>query len=434
MPLLILLAGAGASFALAGCAGPAAQSTRQKLADRDLPGALADYRAWRTQQGGEDKTALRAMALQVLWSATKAEDPAARRAAIAAAYDLDLAEMAEPVSRLLDDDDDRVRADAAAALVKAHPDAGMVLGESLESPEPEARITALRALADRIGPRAHDDIATHLSDADGTVRAAACAALARTSSEKTRAADVAALGERARSDADGPVRAQALRSLVGLAPAEALTVARGRAQDPYLGVRLAVVHALAAVGEAGRDELTAQARGQDLFVALRAGVAVAKRGDVIPALAAIDRASAAPEWTVRAAAANAMTGVGRATGAWPRLARLGADPEVAVRLAAARAYLALGRDDDGRAILLAALADPSEAVRLDAAIDLAALGDVRGRDTLEALMAASDVGVRAGAAEAVRGRAAVSDALLALLVDPAWRVRVAAAWTILSLL
>jgi HEAT repeat protein len=429
----IIGVGAALLGALACTSGPRAGETRARLDDRDLPGAVAAYRGWREKTGADDRGALRALALQTLYQATRQGPPEARRLAIEASYALDLAEMAHPVEKLLDDDDDVVRAAAAAVLLRSHPDAGMVLAESLASGEPEARIIAVSALGERIGKRAHDDIARLTADPDPRVRAAACGALARASTSV--AADGRRLGELATGDKEGVVRAAALRALAKIDPGAALAPARTLLGDTYLGARLAAVEALGAAENAGRADLERAAGGDDAFVALRAGVLLARAGARAPGLAAVDRAMASPEWTVRAAAANALSSIGKKDEAMPRLATLAADPETAVRMAAARAYILVGSADDARELLVAALGVQDDDVRLEAAIDLARLSDVRGPKTLDELMTGAKApAIRARAAAALRiGRGEVTDALLALLLDPSWDVRVNAAWTILAL-
>jgi HEAT repeat protein len=418
-----------AILALGACAGPKAAETREKLEERDLPGALASYRAWRAQKKQDDHKALRALALQTLYQALRSDAPEVRRAAIEAAWQLDEAELAEPVARLLDDDDDAVRATAAAALIKSHPDAGRVLAETLGSPEADARVIAVRALGDRVGKRAHDDIARALGDKDGRVRAAACQAL----EHAFRDDDTARLVELAGKDPDGQVRAAALRALTHERPAAAAAPARALLTDGYLGARLAAVEALSSKAIDATADLRQLAAGTDSFVALRAAAALARRGERDLAAKALDAAIASPEWTVRAAAANATPMIVPAADAAPRLDKLATDADAGVRLAAARAWITLGKLDKATPVLVAALDSSDDGTRLEAAIDLQRIRDTHGAPALDALMGSHDANVRKGAAAALRDGGAVGDALLALLADPQPEVRVAAAWTILAL-
>ncbi len=424
-----VLTAAVLAVAAACTSGPRAVDTRAKLEDHDLSGAIATYRDWRKSSGGDDRVALRAMALGTLYGAMKSQSPAARRLAIEAAWDLDEPQLGETVAQLLDDDDETVRATAAAALLKAHPDAGRVLGDTLKSSDPEARRIAVRAIGERVGKRAREDIVAALADPDPGVRAVACGALEHA---WDAGSDPGALAELVGSDKSGLVRAAALRTLTAKKATGALDAARAALADDYLGARLAAVEAVAALGGANTD-LEPIAAGAEPFSALRAGVALAKRGERAPGLAAFTAAAGSSEWTVRVAAVNALPRLAEHDDALQRLAGLAGDSAPEVRLAVARAYIQLGQTERARTLLGDALALTDDGARLEASIDLLRLHDPRAAATLDAIMGSEQPGLRAGAAQALRSGGTVSDALLGLLLDDQLTVRVQAAWTILKL-
>ncbi len=390
--------------------------------------AVAAWREWREVRGTPDGGAARGMAILTLWNATRADAADARVAAIEAAWALDDDRLAEPVARLLDDDDEVVRATAAAALLRSHPDAPTVLTDALRSPEPRARRIAVVALGEKVGAPARADLLAALADRHPSVRAAAASALGRIKDP----ADVPRL-VRAASDADGGVRAAALRALADLRARAGVDVARAALSDTYLGARLAAIELLdAALADGARAELAKVAAGADAFAALRAGVVLARRGDRAPGSAALRAAVASKEWTVRAAAANAAVSIAGKRDAATWLAPLAADAELSVRLAAARAYIQADRKADAVLVLAAALASTDEAARLQAVIDLQRLSDQRATAAWDALLASPAVAIREQTVTALRAGGPLADGLVAALADPSWRVRVAAAWTILA--
>jgi HEAT repeat protein len=394
----------------------------------DNSSAVASWREWRGLDGEPDLGALRAIAKLTLWNGLKSESPEVRVAAVEAAWALDDDELAEPVAHLLDDDDEVVRASAAAAILRSHPDAPTVLTEALHSPEARARRIAIAALGDKVGAPAHDDIAAGLADKDASVRAAACVALGKVKN----AADAPRLLAAVR-DADGSVRASALRALADVQARSGVDAARGALADPYLGARLAALELLdRALGDAARGDLEKLAAGADGFMALRAGVLLAKRGVRAPGAAALERALADKEWTVRAAAANAAVPIAGKDGASAPLARLAADAELAVRLAVARAYISVDRRADAARLLGDALAASDEASLLQATIDLERLADARAAAAWDRLLGSTDAGVREQTVVALRTQGPLANGLVGALADASWKVRVAAAWTILA--
>jgi HEAT repeat protein len=224
--------------------------------------------------------------------------------------------------------------------------------------------------------------------------------------------------ELAARDPDGMVRGAALRAMVRLGAGTAVRVATAKLADPYLGARLAAVAVLAAA----RDQpgLAAALASPDPFVVLRAAVAL-KRADAVTA------SLAHTDWTVRVAAINALEALGLSQQA----TRLLADASWQVELAAARAVYAGGAHDRALAVLAAVAAQDGEDEALEAAIDLRRFGAAGAAAVFTRLLADPDAGVRARAATALRGPGDLPEGVVALLADPAWKVRIAAAWTLL---
>lgn len=406
---------------VAGCAVPEMQ--RRLRADVDAAVARSDeaagarrYLEHRRSGGDDDDRALDALALAALRDALRAADPGARLAAVRAAERLDEATLFEPVTKLLGDDDEVVRAAAAAAVLHGHPDAPAVLTAALASPDAEARATAVTALGRKVGELAAADVRNALADADAGVREAAIVALAsfRLEADRARFEDLTA------RDPSGPVRARAIGAL-GPGGVEA---ARAALADPYLGARLAAVDALhRLLGDRARPILAPLVAGADLLVALRAA---GHLGEVTEAVRA---AAAALEWAVRAAAANAVRDL---LDAGP-LEALAADPEPAVALAAARALARVGRIEDARARFAAAATGLSDAqLRVHAAADLLRLGDPLGAKALGDLAGDADPLVRAAAVAALPTRRPFPLALIGALGDDSRTVRVVAAEAILA--
>src|SRR5262249_57976179 len=100
-----------------------------------------------------------------------APDAAARRAAVETAERHDAAELYDDVTALLGDEDDAVRAAAAGAVLRSHPDAARVLASALSSGSPEARALAVAALGRKIPDLARKEIRAALADPPDRARA-----------------------------------------------------------------------------------------------------------------------------------------------------------------------------------------------------------------------------------------------------------------------
>jgi HEAT repeat protein len=440
----------------------------------DAAAGARRYLEHRAAGGADDGEALAALAVATLREGLHANDPAARLAAVQAAERFDVAELFDPVTQLLSDDVAVVRAAAAGAVVRGHPDAPAVLSAALADPDPAARALAVAALGRKVGEAAAADLRAALADDDAHVREAAVVALAPI--------DADAVATAARTDTEGPVRARALALCTRVA------VLRAGIGDPYLGARLAAVDGLARVaGDEARPWLaplaTASSTSAERIVALHAAavaggldaaLAVAAASDYAPVRAAAanavradeggagpsradegaasraDQGAAGPSRADEGAASRAAEGAAspsradegaaspaaevaaspsRAAAPAGLLDRLADDPEPTVRLAAARALVRVGRASDARPRLVAALelADPD--LRLDAAGELARLGDTA---PLSALAQDERPAVRRAALAAFPFGPPVPAPVVTALGDADRGVRVAAAAAILQ--
>jgi succinate dehydrogenase/fumarate reductase flavoprotein subunit/HEAT repeat protein len=262
----------------------------------------------------------------------------------------------------------------------------------LSDPEPAVRRTAVTVLTETVPAGTGPALATALSDTDGEVRAVAAASLrelAETLAPEpalgeplVRALDrsdpvvrataldllrALRLGDPgtftgALGDPDTSVRIEAVRGLVSLDAAEALSPAAG---DPSREVRVAVAKALGTLRAAPRaggahDRLT---EDPDALVRGAALAALAETGCPAPLAARAVAALSDPAWQVRAGAATALSAAA-SDAAVPVLAKVLADPNADVRKAA---VLALTRHtattEDARTALATVTSDTDADVR-----------------------------------------------------------------------
>lgn len=399
---------------------------RAALGQKNASKAVTAYQDWRVARGGHDSTALKIMALTTLWQGLRVPSVDIRVGAIAAIERHKIERLADAVGELLADDDDVVAASASIAVLRGHPQAARIAGELLHSDVARARAIIVAGLGQKVGSAARDDLVAAMADRDAGVRRAAVSAIGSFKDP----GDVQTFIALAGSDPDGATRATALRALVGRSLPAVIDRAATSLADDYLGARLAAIEVL------GKARATAPlanaAAADDLFVALRAAIALGKDGAPVAAVPGlIERALKDEAWSVRAAAINALDKLLSAQSAMQRLRAMGTDPREEVRQAAARVLALLGAKDEARPQFLAGLRSQSEDIRLDAAIDLARLGDApsetAAESTLDALMKSANptVRVRAAAAHLYVGRP--TDGLVAALADEAPAVRLAAA-------
>ena len=390
---------------------------RAALALGDRPGVAKAYAAYReTLAGDDDRELLRDLAIATLGQALAAPSAKLKIAAIEAVEAAELEPLADQVAQRLRDDDDRVVAAAAVAVLHGAPDAPRAAGDMLHSEDAEARRIAVDGVGKKVGKLAFADLEAAAGDPDPRVRRAALRWLGQ-----LKDGGAVELATQRMRDTDEAVRAAAAIALARIGVAN-LELARRALADPALAVRLAGIELLTAAR--ARSELVALAEDPDPMVATEAAIAA---GGGAPATRALDRAAASRTWTVRAGAANvAVRAVGKEA-AVVLAHRLTADPELAVRLAAARVLAHAGDRPAAAAIFAPALTSGDH--WLDAAIDLAMQGDARGIATLDAAIGDPERPAPGRAATAAAHRTAhcITPGLVAALADDSGAVRVEAA-------
>jgi HEAT repeat protein len=399
---------------------------RAALALGDTTGVATTYAAYRARQGGDDdRELLRDLAIATLGQALTAPSVKLKIAAIEAIEAAELEPLADQVAQRMRDDDDRVIAAAAVAVLHGAPDAGQALGDMLRSEDAEARRIAVEGTGKKIGKPALGFLEAAGADPDPRVRRAALRWLGQLRDH----AAVTLLTQHLRppGDPDEAVRAAAAAALARIGPigqagpAQLVELARTALADRALAVRLAGVELLAAAHATG--ELAALADDRDPTVATEAAIAA---GGGPAAARAVERAAGSPDWAVRAGAANLAARALGKDAAVVLARKLAADPELAVRLAAARVLAHAGDRPAAAAILAAALATDH---RIDAAVDLAMQDDPRGAQALDEAVRdpAHGAANRAAAAAAHRAAHRITPGLVAALADGSGAVRVEAA-------
>ncbi|WP_430379685.1 fumarate reductase/succinate dehydrogenase flavoprotein subunit [Streptomyces sp. B1-3] len=262
-----------------------------------------------------------------------------------------------------------VRREAVAVLTETlPPGTGPALAEALRDPASEVRAAAaasLRELVETLPPEPalRDGLAAALTEPDPVVRTAALDVL-----RALRLGDTE-LFAGALTDADIPVRIEAVRALVSVDAATEL--ARAATADPSREVRVTFAKALATVWAqrplaAVLDALTRLTEDADALVQGAAFGALGTTG-CPPALAArAVTALSAAAWQVRSGAATALSAADPAM-AVPALAKALADPNADVRKAAVLALTRHSATEGARAALATATTDPDADVRAYAA-------------------------------------------------------------------
>jgi HEAT repeat protein len=433
---------------------PAAPSLAARgVSDRTRAGreaalaALGQQRARRPQEElAQAVAAIRAAAakdpgLADAWADTlAAEDPFAAVGALTALAAAGAARHAGRMIRLAEDERFRALVEETLEVLPDGPELRAALSEALPSVGQLARLTALTALARLGSPAAFENVVREASDHASYVQGEAVSALGRL--RDVRAVPPLA-GLLADEDAATAGLAAAALTRIGLAGAAersfVLAAVRDRAET---SASAALYRTLGALG--GEVDVPfvsaglAAASAPERVAAAGALGALAQRGVVRGAGAALVSALADPAWTVRAAAARGLAELARAPGAatlWTpheeaeALVRTLRDPEPAVRAAAAEALGACRRPKDAER--LGALAEDPDAppvVVIAALHALAVLGPLPAV-ALERALAHEDPEV---VKEAVLAAARVPGAdglrlLREAAASPRWDVRRAAA-------
>ena len=406
---------------------------RAALALGDADGVAKAYGAYMKTRDGIDKELVRDLAVATLGQALASPSAKLKIAAIEAVEEAELEALAEAVGERMADEDDRVAAMAAVAVIHAYPQAPHVAGDALHSEDAEARRIAVDGIGRKIGKLAVADLEQAGDDGDPRVRRAAIRWLGALKDK-----DAVELLTKRLHDPDENVRAAAAGALehIGIGNLEAF--GKTALGDPALAVRLAGVDLLAAAHR--EDELLPLVDDPDPSLGVAAAIALHRTHPELGEKA-VTRALASKEWTVRAGAINSLA---RALDKPRTLAlahQLASDADVHVRLAAARVLAHGGDRPAAVAIFAAAISEPGsgedhgstgQGEAVQAAADLADLGDPRGTQALDAAVrdGKHTPEQRAAAAAAHRVAHRATPGLVAALADPNAMVRVEAAATL----
>jgi HEAT repeat protein len=395
---------------------------RAALAMGDADAIAKAYAGYMAHRGEDDKELLRDLSQATISQALGSPSTKLKIEAIEAIAELELHDLADSVAERMDDQDDRVAAAAAVAVLKGFPDAPRIADEMLRSDVPEARRIAVDGIGKKVGKLALADLEKAAADHDHTVRRAAVYWLGALKDK-----DAIEVLTKRMKDQDEGVRAAAAHALAKIGIGNLEAYGKQALADRALSVRMAGVDLIAA---AKRDsQLVALTDDKDPMIALAAAIAVkSSHPDLAPK--AIDRALAAEEWTVRAGAANMLRMAVPKASATSYAQKLLTDTSAGVRLAAARVLVHAGDRNAATPIFSAALTDPDFGVQ--AATDLASIGDKAGLDALSAATrdATKTPEQRAAAASAHRSAHRVTPGLVAALADPNGLVRIEAAATL----
>ena len=393
-----------------------AMRVRSALALGDADGVAKAYSAYVAERGHDDKELLRDLSTATIEQGLASPSARLKIIAIQAVERLELQELADAVAQKMGDQDERVIAAAAVAVLHGYRDAPQAADQMLRSENAEARRIAVDGIGKKVGKIAEVELVKAAEDPDPRVRAAALRWLGT-----LKDPDVVDTCTARMKDSDDGVRAAAASALARIGGPNVAALGKQALADKALGVRLAGVELLAA-GHADAD-LAAAADDKDVMVALAAAMALKQPPLVAKA---VQRAATAQAWEARAGVANYLvSALGRAD-AVPVASRLAADPEVAVRLAAARVLAHAGDREGARRVFAAALSSDHG---VQAAADLAELGDAQGLAALSGAVrdAKATPEQRAEAAELHRVAHRVTPGLVAALADSNGLVRVQAA-------
>ena len=393
---------------------------RAALALGDANAVASAYAGYASHREDLDKELLRDLSTATIAQALASPSVKLKMAAIEAVAQLEINDLADAVAEKMDDNDDRVAATAAVAVLKGFPQAPGVADTMSHSENAEARRIAIEGIGKKVGKLALSDLEKAAEDRDARVRRAAIYWLGALKDKDA----IEVLTKRMR-DKDDSVRAAAATALAKIGIGDLAAYAKLALADRSLAVRLAGVDLLAA---AHRDaDLVALIDDADPMVALNAAI---KSSHKDLAVKPLERALTAEEWTIRAGAANMLTMAVGAANAKTYALRLLGDTSAGVRLAAARVLLHAGDATSARPVFTAALTDAD--FGLQAATDLAGLGDSTGLDALSksTLDRQKTPEQRAAAASAHRSAHRVTAGLVAALADDSGLVRIEAAATL----
>ncbi len=392
---------------------------RAALALGDAQGVAGSYATYLTHRDGDDKELLRDLATATLGQALASPSSRLKILAIEAIEDLQVNALADRVAERLGDEDDRVAAAAAIAVIHGFSQAPGVADEMMRSENVEARRIAVDGVGKKVGKIAAADLEKAGDDNDARVRAAAIHWLG-----VMKDADAVELcTRRLRRDPDEEVRAAAASALarIGIGNLEAL--GKIALKDKALAVRLAGLELLAAARR--DDELVALVDDPDPILALHAAIVIKQTHPEL-ATKATERAITSEVPSIRGAAADLLIDAVGKTAAIPFARRLTTDKEPGVQLRAAIALVHAGDPEAARKLLEAAYQTNLDAIITLAQFDSLGTNEL-GKMVRDLSIPAED---RAIAATAHRTAHRVTPSLVAALADPNGLVRVAAATAI----
>ncbi|MBA3539116.1 MAG: HEAT repeat domain-containing protein, partial [Deltaproteobacteria bacterium] len=147
---------------------------RAALAQGDGDALARAYAAYlRTTDDEVDKELLRDLAIATLGQALASPSAKLKITAIQAVADFELHALADQVGERLGDDNDRVAATAASAVLRGFPQAPEVADQMMSSEDAEARRISVDGIGKKVGRLALADLEKAASDRDPRVRAAA---------------------------------------------------------------------------------------------------------------------------------------------------------------------------------------------------------------------------------------------------------------------
>jgi HEAT repeat protein len=399
-----------------------AMKVRASLALGDVEATAKAYDAYVAHRSGDDKELLRDLSTATLGQALTSPSAKMKIVAIEAIEQIEIHSLTDQVAMAMNDDDDRVAATAAVALLRGMPDAPGVADQMVTSPDAEARRIAINGIGRKVGKLAAVDLVKAVSDPDPRVRRAAITWLGM-----IKHADAVEVLLQHMKDPDDSVRAASALALARIGIGNLASVAKQALADRSLAVRMAAIELY--VAAKAHADLIALTDDADPMVATQAAIAVkSKRPEL--AEKTIARAMNAEEWTIRAGAANLLASALGPDAARVHAQRMIGDKELAVRLAAARVLVRVGDRDGGKTVFASALGDAEYGVQ--AAADLASLGDAQGMQALSSYTRdpKRTPAQRAAAASAHRSAHRVTGGLVAALADGDGLVRVEAAATL----
>ncbi|MDQ3300661.1 MAG: HEAT repeat domain-containing protein, partial [Myxococcota bacterium] len=245
---------------------------RAALALGDAAGVARAYASYRAQHDEDDAELLTDLATATLGQALASPSAKLKISAIDAVASNELYVLAEQVAERMGDDDDRVAASAAVAVLRGFPQAPGVASDMLRSEDPEARRIAIDGIGKKVGAIAAADLHKAAADPDPRVRRTAIRWLGVIKDK-----EAPPLLERNLRHPDEGVRAAAASALARIGTGDLAGFAKRALADKTLAVRLAGIELLVAAKR--NDELLALAADADPMVAAEAAIAV-KRSDL----------------------------------------------------------------------------------------------------------------------------------------------------------